>query len=332
MRAKATPSRTTPSSPLLPWWLRPWQNRYRRWLDRRIPPARVVTLTQKNLFIFPSAQGFGYLLLALLVWIGATNFQNNLVLALCFFLLAILFIAIHQTFANLSGLTIRFVSAKPVFAGEIAHCTLVLEAAGDRQQLELQWPGEFPITVSPNAGEPTRIELPITCQQRGRYRPGRFRLQSRYPLGIIRCWTWLDLDAEILVYPQPMESRLTPYRGSHQNAQGEPVAGAEDFHALRHYIPGDSLARVAWKHYAAGRGLQVRENVDLLNNSEPWLDFHALTDADPEDRLSRLCFIALEISADQRTFGLRLPNRVIEPSAGHQHLQAVLRALAECPV
>ena len=308
-----------------------WRNLYRRWLDRRIPPARQITLNQRNLFILPGIQGGAYVFVALLVWIGATNFQNNLMLALCFFLLAILFVAIHQTFANLSGLTLRFISAEPVFTGEIAHCTFSLESTTDRQQLKFQWPGEASVLASPSAKQASEIQIPITTHHRGRFKPGRFRLHSSYPLGIIRCWTWLDLEAEILVYPQPLKNEIQPLGLGDQFEGGEMIAGSEDFFSLRSYIPGDSLSRVAWKQYAAGRGLQVRQTVNYLAN-ELWLDFHALTDADPELRLSKLCFSALELTAKQQPFGLKLPHLILESGSGNQHLHATLRALAECPV
>src|SRR6478735_3956672 len=97
-----------------------WQQRYQRWLDRRIPPQKSLQLHQRNLFIFLSTQGLYFLLLVSLIWIGATNFQNNLAFALSFFLLAVLFVAILQTFANASGLQLRFIDAEPVFAGDVA--------------------------------------------------------------------------------------------------------------------------------------------------------------------------------------------------------------------
>ncbi len=307
------------------------QRRFWRWLKRRIPPARQVTLNQKNLFIFISRQGGGFLLLCVLVWIGATNFQNNLVLALCFLLLAILFIAIHLTFANLSGLTLRFAGAEPVFAGKGAACAIELTSATDRQQLLFGWPGEASTVASVLARIPAIVQLPLTAPRRGWYRPGRFRLQSQFPLGIIRCWTWLDLGVEVLVYPTPIGNSEHRLAGGAADEHGEPVAGSEDFHALRPYADGDTLARVAWKHYAAGRGLLVREQVDY-RSMEQTLDFQTLHDADPEVRLGKLCFSALELSAEGRPFGLRLPQRAIPPATGDAHLQQVLQALAECPV
>jgi uncharacterized protein (DUF58 family) len=317
----------------VPDWLRdPWRDRFQGWLERRIPPARQIRLNQKNLFIFISREGGNYLLIAALVWIGATNFQNNLVLALCFLLLAILFVAIHQTFANLSGLTLRWIGAEPVFAGAVAHCLIELNSTTCREQLELAFPGEEATMVSVSGGEPARVALAVTTSRRGWHKPGRCRLQSRYPLGIIRCWTWLDLSPEILVYPRPLatDERELAFDGVDEE-HGAAIAGSEDFQALRDYVPGDPLSAVAWKQYAAGRGMLVREQVDY-RSTELWLDYRTLPDADPERRLSKLCFHALELAESQRPFGLRLPDIAIEPAAGDGQLRTVLRALAESTV
>ena len=34
--------------------------RFSRWLDRRIPPSPQITLTQRNVFIFPTKTGFAF--------------------------------------------------------------------------------------------------------------------------------------------------------------------------------------------------------------------------------------------------------------------------------
>jgi len=302
--------------------------RWRRWLDRRIPPAREIRLNQRNLFIFPSRQGGAFLLVAALVWVGATNYQNNLIHALCFYLLALLFVVIHQTFANLSGLRLRYNGTEPVFAGAVAWPRIELLSASARQQLELGFPGESRVTVSALPGQPMTVTLPVTTPRRGRFQPGRFRLASHYPMGLIRCWTWLDLDIEVLVYPQPLAGAVDAYAGQGAEDSGEAVAGSEDFIGLRPWAPGDALSRVSWKHQASGHGLLVREQVDY-RDTERWLDFARWPGADPELRLSWLCHAALRLAADNRAFGLRLPGLTLSPATGDDHLRQVLRALAE---
>ena len=86
---------------------------FQQWVNRRIPPAREVTLDQRRIFIFPGKVGFffGFCLLVMLV--TAINFQNNLCYALTFLLATLFMVAILHTFANLSGLTIRALRAQP---------------------------------------------------------------------------------------------------------------------------------------------------------------------------------------------------------------------------
>ena len=69
------------------------RSRFRAWVNRRIPPARVVTLDQRRIFIFPSRAGFFFGLCLLLMLTTAINYQNNMSYALTFLLgvVAILF-------------------------------------------------------------------------------------------------------------------------------------------------------------------------------------------------------------------------------------------------
>lgn len=313
------------------WWVdklpASWRHRYTRWLDRRIPPSQAITLDHGNLFIFPNRQGLYFLFLVILVWIGATNYQNNLAYALSFLLVAILLVGISLTFANLSGLVLRFVDADPVFAGERARFRFEAQSRANHWQLRGFFAGEPACTVDVAAHVPQRFVLEAQAPGRGLWQPGRCCLDSVYPLGLVRCWTWLNLGPAVLVYPQPLEADYRDCMAPGQEEDGVQQAGSEEYFALKPYVEGESRARIAWKQYAAGRGLQVRDYVDF-RGGEIWLDFSALRDPDSEGRLSRLCYCALQLHAVQRPFGLRLPGVELAPATGDTHLRAVLRALA----
>lgn len=306
-----------------------WQQRYQRWLDRRIPPATSVQLHQGNLFIFLSHHGLYFLLLVALVWVGATNFQNNLAFALAFFLLAVLLVVILQTFANASGLRLRVVDASPVFAGEVALVRVEVESAAARQMLELGWPGQDSVQFNVEAAQATVLALAHATTQRGWLQPGRMRLQTFYPLGIVRCWSWPDLAVQVLVYPRPLEA---DYRecssGAGDDDGGMVIAGGDEYFALKPYVEGEARSRIAWKQFAAGRGLFVREYAEQ-RGGDVLLDFSVLADADPETRLSKLCYCALQLHEQGRAYGLSLPGQpLIAPAAGEPQLRAVLTALA----
>ncbi len=313
------------------WHVYFFESRMKRWLDKRIPLAKTVRLGQRNLFIFPSRLGLVYFVLVTLLWIGATNYQSSPAYGLCFLLLSVLWLAVLYTFANVSGLQIRFVDAISVFVGDTAHFQFEISSTSAHQKLDFFWPNETIITLSLSKNSPVFLHLPATTHTRGYFYPARFCLQSTYPLGIVRCWTWLNLESKTLVYPKPIETDYQLCSRGNDTDNGLAVTGNDDYFSLKLHHEGDLLSRVAWKQYAAGRGLFVREYVDY-QGSKLWLDFSALDDADVELRLSKLCYCVLQSHKEDRPYGLRLPSGVIAPNTGEPHLHNCLRALALYPL
>ncbi|MEE4245001.1 MAG: hypothetical protein V2I33_06305, partial [Kangiellaceae bacterium] len=54
-------------------------NRLLNWQKSRMPVSRSVRLKQRNTYIFPTRYGFLLGLIILLMGVGATNYQNNLI-------------------------------------------------------------------------------------------------------------------------------------------------------------------------------------------------------------------------------------------------------------
>ena len=88
------------------------------WQSRRQPEAQTEKLTQKNLYIFPALEGLSFLMVVFLIWMLGTVYENNLVLLLAFFLIAVFVSTIFSTHANLEGLSLRIGDVDPVFCGE----------------------------------------------------------------------------------------------------------------------------------------------------------------------------------------------------------------------
>jgi uncharacterized protein (DUF58 family) len=197
------------------------------------------------------------------------------------------------------------------------------------QQLEFSWPQQEPTLVTVQPSVLRVMSLSQKTNRRGALRPGRFRMQTFYPLGIVRCWSWLDLDVELLVYPKPAEADFHECCSGDSNEDGgKIVAGGDEYFSLKPYVEGESRSRIAWKQYAAGRGLLVREYADV-HGGEVMLDLSVMVDPDIELRLSKLCYCALQLHDRGRMYGLKLPgNTVIEAAVGDQQLCVVLTALA----
>lgn len=305
-----------------------FQRRWRRWLDRRIPRERQVTLNQRRIFIFLTRQGFLAGTVVIALFIGGINYANNLLLGTSFFLSSLFIIAIHHTYANLSGLRVTAVAASTAFAGEEARFQLRLDDVRDREHesLLLEWDGVLTPLAWINGAEDVAVGL--LAPRRGWFRPPRLKISSTYPLGLLRAWTWLDLDLAAVVYPHPEPSDTIP-AGAGREGEGERQRkrGHEDFDGLRRFTPGDPLAHISWKHLARGRGMLTKTYASEEVGSDI-LDWHAMPGLPIESRLSRLAFWVVLLSQQNHAYGLRLPGTDIPAGLGIEQRDACLRALA----
>jgi len=312
--------------------------RFRRWLDRRIPPASPITLTQRNIFIFPTPTGFAFGGLIALLILGGINYQSSLVYGVAFLLGSVFLVTILYTFRNLSGLRLELAGARPGFVGEDIEFSVrvVRPAVGKgggrrgqrgREGIQLGWPRGIMQWAELYDHEAATLRLYLTATRRGLFHPGRLLVETYYPLGLLRAWTWVDLGARALVYPRPLFEDL-PRPGTGRREEGELIDphGSEDFADIREYRTGDPVKHILWRSYARGGDLAVKRYASYL---EPrlWLDLDAVH-GNLEERLSRLTGQALQASRLEREFGLRLAGTVFPPARGEAQLERVLRELA----
>ena len=305
--------------------------RWNRWLARRIPPASSVRLNQRRIFIIPSRVGAAFMLALLLMLLAAINYQNSLAYGLTFLLASVFVVAILHTYRNLAGLILKAGSAPAVFVGEPAAFRVRLESRRrPHQAVSLGWPPAELQTQDVPAEGVSECQLNLPTLQRGWLRPGRLRVESRFPLGILVAWSWVDLDQRVLVYPRPLPGDLPLSAGASDDQDEEGSRphgqGVDDYQGLKTYQPGDSKRRLHWKAYSRGQGLLVKDFASITGR-DLYLDFDALT-GDVETRLSLLCHWVLQLCERQQPFALSLPGQVLGADSGELHRDACLRALA----
>ncbi len=302
-------------------------------MAQRHTRRRRVRLNQRRIFLLPSRPGVVYLLVCLVLLLMGTNYQNNLVLAIAFLLLSLFVVAILHTYGNLAGLEIAAVRGYSCYAGEQAEFELRLSTLKGRshESLQLRWPQQPVQSIDLIDVHESHIRVYHRAPRRGRLVPGALLVESHYPLGLLRAWSWLDLELEALIYPQPLEGGHLP---AYHGAEGEGVldrqSGSDDFVGFERYQPGMPPRRIAWKAYARGRGLHAKTYVASLER-RIWLDWSLWPELDLEKRLSRLCYWTLQLSRSGLEYGLRLPGVEIQPGSGEAHREKVLAALALFP-
>jgi uncharacterized protein (DUF58 family) len=316
---------------------------FQRWLKRRIPASSSHTLHRKNIFILPSTVGVSFLFTVILLWVLATNYQNNVVLLLSFLLLSVLHTCIFYTYANLSGVSIEVKRVTPCFAGGAIKVECMISARSSTKKphthhsIGVGWDTSslFMIDVVDNDSQWVTLWLPAPT--RGRYRAKRLIVMTRYPLGLMRAWATLDMDITAWVYPQPITSDLpqvqmvdteAPQESSDRESQWS-IAMNDDVSHLREYRAGDSLSHIAWKTYAKGQGLatKIYESVQE-SEQQQWLSWDHFSGLGVEERLSRLSDCVLQAEREKIHYGVILPNRIIPLGQGEKHQVAVLSALA----
>ena len=302
------------------------------WLNKRIPPKNNHALTMRSVFILPSRFGCGFIIITVCLFLLGTNYQNNLILFLCYMLSAILLLTLFYSYKNFAAITIYAHQPTPIFAGETGKLALQL---GSQTSVPISgvlyayWQYNKSQTVSVDIHRTHGLfNMPYHFVQRGEYRLPRMTLTSAYPFGLFHCWTHLDFAIKALVYPKPEDGKIPALETQSSALTEHKLGGNEDFYTLKDFSPGESLNRIAWKQVAKhGRWV-------IKQFSEPRHHAVCLTlpqHYEVEKALSVLTHHILSLHQQNKTYGLKIGHIFYSPNSGQAHLVQCLSALARYP-
>jgi uncharacterized protein (DUF58 family) len=299
-------------------------------LGLREPEQGAIELTQRRVYVLPTGYGLTFAFALALMLVGSINYTLGLGYVLTFSLAGMGLVSLLHTYRNLAHVVVRPGRVAPVFAGGTARFELLLEnrSGHDRFAIVVSCESATVETDLPaHALEPVALSLPAT--RRGLLPLGRVTLESRYPLGLFRCWSYVVPDATAIVYPQPDEAPLPPRKV--RNARGEATsaeAGTDDYAGLRQYQPGDSPRHIAWKAVER-EGVLLTKQFSGRGLVELTLDWDDLPrDLDVEQKLSRLARWVLAAHDANLAYALRLPGNTTATSLGEGHREQCLTQLA----
>lgn len=308
-----------------------FRTRLFKWIDRRQPPAKRHILHRRNLYIFPSLTGIAYLFLVIIIWLLGTNYQNNLILALAYMQISIFVLTILNTYNNMAGLSVEYIGAEEGFVGDKLAFRMAFSSNNRRgaHYITAQWIDCSPVILDFEPGEVHVDSIYAEAHQRGWLYPRRLLLKSTFPMGLLRCWTWLNFDASTLVYPSPISCELPPdvVSGDEEEGWNIHLNRGDEFAGFRQYKPGDSPRQIAWKQYARDRGLWSKEYGAPVT-SRTWLQWTDFFHGDAELALSQMCYWVQKLSEQNSRFGMHFPKLELSPDIGEEHRKRALRALA----
>ena len=209
------------------------------------PEAGEVFLHQRRVYIVPTHPGLFFCVVLAALFIASLNYNLSLGFGFTFLLAACALIGIHFTFRNLAHLHLAAGKATTVFAGEEAgfELHLINRRRHARYAIWLDFVGAGLAQVPQPADVPAQasciVRLGLPARQRGWLQAPRVRLQTRFPLGLFRAWSYWQPDAKALVYPRPEQDAPPLPLAADDAGDGQGTGGAEDFSGIRGYQPGD---------------------------------------------------------------------------------------------
>lgn len=304
-----------------------------RWLANRIPGKRRHQLDVQSIFILPTFFGSCFFILCLCLFILGTNYQNNMLLLLTYFFIALGLINLFASYHNFARIQLQAKGVSPVYAGDNATFQFQLTAPHHQQpsgELHVQWWGhDSGITVDLDESAGT-ISLPRFTYRRGIFSLPRVTFASEYPLGLFRCWTHLDFTQPLTVYPKlsSVGAALRPLQGEDDTTTLH-APGHDDFQLLKSYHPGDPVQRIAWKSVAKG-GPPVVKVFSEQAGSAGYLMLDPNSDTLEED-ISSVAYQIVSLSQQNLSFGLKAGQQIIPASTGDAHRHQCLALLAALP-
>ena len=268
---------------------------------------------------------------SLILLIGSINYALSLGFALTFLLAGMGLAGMVHTARNLARIAISVGRAEPVFAGEPAQFRLYLDGARG-----IRPPGDprAPLSARAAAGgrRPRRrrcaevlLAVPARRAAAG-CRSGRVMLETRFPLGIFRAWSYVEPDARCLVYPKPERSPLPAptRRGGARRACARRCRATTTSPACAPTSCSDSPRHVAWKAVARSDDMLTKQFTgEAAARAVARLEPAARRGLGVEQRLSRLAGWVLAAERAGVNYGLRLPGVEIAAGRGEAHRAAL---------
>lgn len=317
------------------------QQRWQAWWNARHPASDTAVCTQRNVYIVPTGAGWGFAALLLVLLLASINYQLNLGYLLTFLLAGVGLTSMHGTHATLRGLQVQLHTGEPVFLGEAQSVTLRLRNPGrqTRHGIGLRWQNDtakaWSWTDVPAGGEQA-VHLRHTPARRGAQPLPRLVLETRFPFGLFRAWSYLHPASTSFAWPAPEQPApplpaLQGLEDPRASVSLTPANAGNDITGVRPYRRGDSPQQLAWKKSAqslAGGGELVSRERSGSARGEWLLDWQATAGLDTERRLARLCAWVLTADRSSQPWALHLPGRPLEADSGPHHRRRCLDALA----
>ena len=286
---------------------------------------------RERIYIIPTLYGFIYGAGSLFSLICAILYANNLAYLLCFFLLALFVVGMHQSNSNLKKLELQKIDGEffPAHSQGIATVWLKSQNPDGHVQLEIQGKISSGKSLSHIEHIPKKslqaCPLTIHSKERGQQEISRIKVSSRYPFGLFYVWRHFKVQHSLFIYPKPFGDKPLPLADPHRDGDAnKDWHKGEDFHGHRNYIVGESQRRVDWKALARGKPMLIKEYIaeDSGKIHLPWLKTISF-----EEQLQQMSRWVLDCASRGQRFSMDCEQERLSEGHGWDHAHHALKIL-----
>ena len=282
---------------------------------------------KKNIYIFPTFFGFQLGFFLFFCLLASTIYQNNFSLLIFIILFFIFFISILLTFQNIQNISF---GAKPEMLIEQQYIELIkihAENHDDMKKINLY----FKLNESETNKDLDKglnfFELRAQFNDRGVFKLPALNAFTKFPFGIIKSWTYVNLDTQIFVYPKPKHPPK-PIGYYMLDFNIDKKRDNFDFSHVDEYKQGDSLSKVAWKISSAKNKMFTKKFNSENFDKKVLIDFDQMHPHEEfETRLQYCSFIIIHCYNNSIEFAFKIGNQKTEFDLTKTHLEKILKKL-----
>ena len=270
------------------------------------------SVSMRKVFVLPRRHGLMVGFSTLGVFAIAIRIQNNMLLLIAVALFILFLLSLVWAGRNLAGIQLGVQKDQRLIAGEAQRVMVTLKA---------ERPKHFVVAVIGKEryrldfkNLVTSVAVPVKINERGKMRIPPILIESDFPFGLARCWSWLS-PGSILVAPSPLNASGVEAKAISRTGTTEEDEEALGADSLAEWVNGTPQTRIHWKRFAATGRLLIKTG-DHVAGDKMVIDYTKLKGLGHERALSLMCGAVLSAESQQTPFVMLLPGLEVKSPAG----------------
>jgi len=288
------------------------------------------SINRKNIYIFPTKDGFQLGLFLITALIASTIYQINLGLIILVTLSVLFFLSILITYENLNHIQIKDYE-NIIDSNGKEPLKLIINNSSKQKKINLNIIDNKDVlkseTFNLNTGA-NIISFNNPFLKRGCYDYPLLKIQTVFPFGITKAWNWFQLKERFYVYPSPIMyfKDLNHFLVETLKYKSD---FSEDFDGIDQFQEGMSESKIAWKISNSKDQLYIKKFESKSESKKILIDYNQIPIQDHEKKLGIMVFLLKECLQQNKVFAIKIKDQSSDFGDNKKHFEHCLKLIAE---